>query len=128
MIQANELRIGNYVKDSTHEVSKVRGVFKDEIYLSLEGGNLETNLENIHPIPITEDILLKAGFTSRKPGEPSAIWDCPKENFSMIVFLNPPERKEWRTGATTGSASCNTVHQLQNLYFALTGEELTINF
>ena len=67
MIQANELRVGNWVNNygqycfvlEIYKTNKVElGYFKDSI-----GFIRKLDDVGIKPIPITEDILLKCGFT-----------------------------------------------------------------
>lgn len=124
-MDAKELRIGNNIFNGV-----ITEIGSD--YFKFNDGYSTWNSRDmvdgaIESITLTEDWLRRCGFISRSPETPHAIWDAPDNiKISMIVFLNPPERTEYRTGATTGGAKCNTVHQLQNLFFALTGEELTI--
>jgi len=72
--------------------------------------------EFIEPIPITEEWLLKFGFS--KIGENFdlkgfCIW------WSTIV-------KEYHFRINGSGIHLKHIHQLQNLYHALTGEELTL--
>lgn len=81
--------------------------------------------KRLQGIPLTEEWLLKFGFEEMEfencfsinyaPFE-FKVELLPKEDF--IIFKNRNEN--------THHAQCKYVHQLQNLYFALTGEELTI--
>jgi len=109
-MKANELRIGNYVvfnyqNEKPKEV-EVRYVAKD-----LAIGFME-------PIPLTEDWLLKFGF--EQDGElfhnQIALYKNGVGGFNYNVNYFEHENLE----------EIKHVHQLQNLYFALTGEELTI--
>ena len=106
MIQANEYRLGNYVYviDQIKEVS---------IYhlKNMEVGNIFYK-----PIPLTEDILLKCGFA----GFAMLINDGDKFEVSPILGC------AWYE-ALLISNRVTYLHQLQNLYFALTGEELICN-
>jgi hypothetical protein len=72
------------------------------------------------PIPLTEEWLLKFGF------EKSMSWTYVielKGNLKLVYYLG---EKGWSIGFKSYSDFSNLeyVHQLQNLYFALTGEEL----
>ena len=126
MIQANELRIGNLLQ-------------------RLDGSAFEVGAYNIlaindypkylqpNPIPLTEEWLVKLGFEKRKDKTPKialdivCVWNKKqffffyesKNNFIAIDFLNSDD-------FGTKTTEIHYVHQLQNLYFGLTGEELTI--
>jgi hypothetical protein len=113
-MEANELRIGNYVNSKAKTLIIVSGW---ELYNMTVRENRNGNIF-IEPIPLTEEWLLKFGlkkdtqingydmeiyFHKNKWG--LNIAECPNESAGFWVELKH-------------------VHQLQNLYFALTGEEL----
>jgi len=99
MIQANELRLGNYVD-----------YYKEIIVLPhLQSGLLK----RIKPIPITEKWILKLGF--EPTGFDSYSFDGYEFSFENNSFFNK---------TVLVKKYVNSVHQLQNLYFALTGKEL----
>jgi hypothetical protein len=119
-MKANELRIGNYLQDNvTKTTVKVVELSKDCIstyvidrskYPLKDGWKLE-------PIPLTEEWLLRFGFEKR-----SII----KQNDSY--YLNG--KVVWATENGfryfQNRDIIKYVHQLQNIYFALTGEELKL--
>jgi hypothetical protein len=125
-MKANEYRIGNLVNYR----SSTNGLFKGEIELIKKKGCgmrlLDDNFKKYSPlkfiegIPLTEEWLLKFGFVKEsntkdiytKYGLQFRIW----ESGMSISFID--SRKDNR--------QIFTVHQLQNLYFAITREELTI--
>ena len=129
----NELRIGNYVygtlMDEENEnvdrlLCRVMGV--DET--SSLGDGWEFLVEGLHeeevsfyddfePIPLTEEWLLKFGFKKDKVDETYY-----KDNFEIML----PNFFQYKISLIS-DALVKHVHQLQNLYFALTGQELTIN-
>jgi hypothetical protein len=116
-LQSKELRIGNFIENTDSQMASYMVVNADVIkqnelkmYASLE------------PIPLTEEWLLKFGF------EESMSWTYVIElqgNLKLVYYLG---EKGWSIGFKTYSDFSNLeyVHQLQNLYFALTGEELTL--
>jgi hypothetical protein len=111
-MKANELRIGNWV-----EITQP----KKGIYTTVEQSTFSTNIENnFKPIPLTEEWLLKFGFTNNNVDSIYEIKNYYLEyiqdgNLNFYFF----EYGEW-------FIKIAHVHKLQNLYFALTGEELTI--
>lgn len=81
------------------------------------------------PIPLTPEILEKAGFKQRII-DGMDVWeiDMASDPVSVLQWhddgslaIEHPEG-----GLVTLQANCNYVHQLQNLYFALTGQQLNI--
>lgn len=91
---------------------------------------LRKSLNDIIPIPITEEWLLKLGFEKIEGDEWKVFIPSNNCETSIEVNLkdkNNPEINIWT--AVDGDWSCiktdnKFVHQLQNLYFALTGKEL----
>ena len=75
--------------------------------------------EFILPIPLTEEWLLKFGFKDKSMALPHIVFD-------VANALTWNESSKTLTFGYYGELKCEYVHQLQNLYFALTGEELTI--
>lgn len=133
MINANEFRIGNYCKDNLSG----EWLLVDEIIKSENGnhviGFFVVNREKYplpngwqaEPINLTPEILEKAGFLMLSKNE--------------FVFNRYSVRKEkrldnpvWEVYLLGNDATFHWfrnikhLHQLQNLYFALTGTELNI--
>jgi len=120
-MKATGFRIGNYLKV----------VGKDE-WLAIYGQHLvgwDTPLigdeyatkEYLEPIPLTDEWLVKFGFKDDML------------EFKLSNTINVDSYFMYSNGTVSylvedfwGSKPLIHVHQLQNLYFALTGEELTI--
>jgi hypothetical protein len=115
MIQANELRIGNWVLVNGKPVT-----------IQILNGNLTPHKE-LEPIPLTLEILEKANLINIT--DSSCFTN--KDN-SVTVFKGSQGYYVcWEDAGRESSISIigkpfHYVHQLQNLYFALTGEELKI--
>lgn len=123
-MKASELRLGNLV-------SNMNPRHNDRI-LTIEsiGDNHEVNvfyrkylLSELEPIPLTEEWFLKFGF--KKVGtnfelDFFVLWYSSYQNCFVWRFMNIDSNAD-------RPISLKYVHQLQNLYFALTGEELTLN-
>jgi hypothetical protein len=127
-MKANELRIGNwyYTNDGKPEQIDGHGIsqFQDGEVLG------EVN-DFIKPIPLTEEWLLRFGFTK---GYTKWGYNIPDWMFDITAFIGIGlnGNKQWfNLYCVNGETkqviqSIYYVHQLQNLYFALTGQELEI--
>jgi hypothetical protein len=128
-MKASELRIGNYV--SNPPLSDCRKID----YLDIRDHAESRLIQPFDPIPLTEEWLIKFGFFVKEEISNDNFFGChlyqnndefviPYENtFHYIRDISSSEHDgstEYRT------TEIKYVHQLQNLYFALTGEELTI--
>lgn len=109
MIQPAERRIGNWVY-LTWEPFKI----------TPESYNYNDSL--FDPILLTEDILLKCGFVAHDMAD-LGIWCGLRINDEITLSFD--NGRIWIGQFETHTES---VHQLQNLYFALTDTELEINF
>ena len=138
-MKENELRIGNLVQLSQEGFDEVRDMINEdssqypkcitnyatvssisscpEVELYKDGCDLyHWNFDSISGIPLTEQWLIRLGF------EKIGI------NYNMSIF-NVYRRKSdnkllYRNNVY--AVELKHVHQLQNLYFALTGEELEL--
>lgn len=109
-MKANELRIGNWVKwPGEKEPNEVQ--WQHGHWLGVFKGNYSFP----EPIPLTEEWLLKFGF--KKIGNQFII-----ENGRITLTDDIKYGNQFIYEFT----SLVYVHQLQNLYFALTGNELEI--
>lgn len=127
MIKPNELRIGNLVYNDYLKKNKyVTGIFDNNIWLSDnidEDSDQRASIEACQPIPLTEEWLLKFGFEEKQGYSTSKYWKDDKFLYKLNgYFLVINETYE----GEALSDNIQYVHQLQNLYFALTGEELEI--
>lgn len=129
-----EIRIGNWV-DAKGNKEQVWGIKPDRRnHLMVNDWEIEV----INPIPLTEEWLLKFGFTDYEWCDDCAFIKC--GNYHLMVRLFKGKWYITRTKVSKDKDGHMTsghkdvvkkglikyVHQLQNLYFALTGEELTI--
>ncbi len=120
-MKANELRIGNYIQ-FRHTETPVKITLGDFVR---EYKN--EHLEDYEPIPLTEDWLERFGFEQHHD-------DC-SNGVMYIKDIFSEQPKTWgaypnEVGSgivIKDSVKLEHVHQLQNLYFALTGEELNQN-
>ena len=120
-MKASELRIGNLV-DLGNRIAKISEIYHTACtVLDLEETqDTIEDYERTKPIPLTEEWLLKFGF------DRNIVEDYP-------IFQNQVLMIEYYEACSDVyvsdycKISTKYVHQLQNLYFALTGEELILN-
>jgi len=125
-MKANELRIGNWVKHNSEWCYRGEEVYKfqwnETDWYAL--GESTLFLENIEPIPLTEEWLIKFGFEKLWYDDNGMKLPYYRLNQNDYVFDLDYEFCATRDDA--GYIYLKSVHQLQNLYFALTGDELEI--
>ena len=129
-MKTSELRIGNLVEypawnnDDSKAYFSIRDIYFDEGKIGLTNGIIKlpcSNLDFIKPIPLTEEWLLKFGF--EKADE---IYFIEFNVYSMTIKEYEKGRYILNPETHFNYVDIEYVHQLQNLYFALTGEELII--
>ena len=120
-MKGSELRIGNYYMFADYNgivARKVREIKSNEF--GLIGDYDGTNYEICKPIRLTEEWLLKFGFYKN-----DELFTIEWNEFSFSIF--DFDNGKFAINNSFNYVDINYVHQLQNLYFALTGEELIIN-
>lgn len=129
-MEAKELRIGNWILNGINEEFQVNGITIDYFELG------QSMFGEFKPIPLTEEWLIKFGFDKN-------INEMQVDGIEMKLQISGYDRDgSWFSSCGTmdgglvvlclcrGNYFSNNimyVHQLQNVFFALTGEELTIN-
>lgn len=115
-MDAKKLRIGNYVipKYASPDVDLYIDISAEELY------KMDGKVYFFEPIPLTEQWLLDFGF---EYGHNDYTID-----FKLYFETNDGSWSELDVlYEEKYIATIKYVHQLQNLYFALTGEELKLN-
>ncbi|WP_286777101.1 hypothetical protein [Sphingobacterium sp. UBA2074] len=115
MITANQLRIGNYVASDHFKdrdvIVKVRLIGQEQAIVEHPSGLSEPMLYQgeMRGVKLTEEILLKCGFKPYGNGK----WhhDSISLHEADFIFNSKSDRVKY-------------VHQLQNLFYELTVEEL----
>jgi hypothetical protein len=124
MIKVNELRIGNLVnyEDEALPVLKIDGDVKKVFIDLLIGLNMEMSEDDLRPIPLTGDWLERLGQKCENGN--GWTYQIPVGALKWYFRWNT----EWysEVGGIYIDSRVQYVHQLQNLYFALTGKEIEI--
>ena len=121
-MDARELRIGNLISLNWNglidkEVLPILEINEKLITTEHNGITLTSRIEDVKPIPLTEEWLVKFGFRKimggyyKQAGYKIIIWPTMQITFEYM-------ENELR--------EIKAIHELQNLYFALTGKELEI--
>ena len=137
-MKANELKPGNLVKSGTG-IYKVFAISIPQILAIQKYDEPEDSQQNVYqsdntiiePIPLTAEWLKKLGFKREIMGD---MWIDLMTHYLVLKFMNGfyypmyvqlPEmghEEEQRVSLNR----IKSVHELQNLFFVLTGEELLI--
>lgn len=156
MIDTRELRYGNLVtidnpihwkkmKDIPVFILKVESYDGEDfpksnghcgLYYESTRETFNQMSEFINPILLTEDILLKLGFELQHMGNKHYTINDPngyKDSHKISIF--PTMNEQWHIAFSDNlggykdyipTTKVQYLHKLQNLYFALTNKELTI--
>lgn len=131
MITASELRVGNLFQDTDGTYCYYAGSWqRSDGWINRDSANNTYKESEMHPIPLTPEILEKCGFVVNSgmhgykyyyPNE-DALWSIRQEGDRMWqVCIIVRYDEIWKFNPIV-----NYLHQLQNLYYALTGEELNV--
>jgi hypothetical protein len=125
MIDPKHLRLGNYIRynekfpdDPELELDNEGPLSEDDFnFMLIDNGDFRQNAEYI---PLTEEWLKRFGFVSHN-------------SFNFVKRYGKSKRNHFTIGVDFKVrihdikwVHVSTVHQLQNLYFAITEEELII--
>ena len=130
-MKATELRMGNYIYDRDIDFSKGgdRLVSYSKVFaISISTIDIEHDghftdgipVDTIRPIPLTKEWLAKFGYKQvNELGDGATAWEKRKSRF--LYFKDRGVKI-----AGSSHVELKYVHQLQNLYFALTGNEIDV--
>ena len=121
-MEARELRIGNLVKSNIEGCRRIHfgivQIDQTSMYYLCD----TDDFERLEPIPLTEEWLFKFGF---KFDGHCSWWK--NELIELTIDTGEDEYSVFNdNGDYITLKGIKYVHQLQNLYFAIKGEELTI--
>jgi hypothetical protein len=125
-MKANELRIGNWIS-----VLDIQSIVIEigESHAWLQGNAIPNRFEQLKPIPLTPEIMkmCKLNITD-------SLFDFDIKSFHFFAKKKDGGRVYFHYTGYNNSVHFNQIcfhvyylHDFQNLYFALTGEELQVN-
>jgi hypothetical protein len=133
-MKANELRIGNlvYVSDNlTNLIFQEITPINIHNLMHLTGWDKSPVDIEFEPIPLTKEFLLKFGFKNiDKGGNDYITYTDPNHDYYLQLDVRRKDNKylildnSFDDLRAFSMVDIEYVHQLQNLYFALTGNEL----
>lgn len=143
-MEVNELRIGNFLypraefHNGEQSVRQVFGLHQDNRVSYIANSKtkvgyqeqVDDNINQIDPIPISEDWLHKFGFIKHSKFDVYSQLDVHIGNkyYQLSVQNQISFTDDWSVllDGYLPAIQIQYIHQLQNLYFTLTGEELRI--
>jgi len=126
MINSNELRIGNFVLAPNGEIKKVENIYDRYFNMLHDGDGVGGGylLEVYNGIPLTPKILEQCGFeilTSKEKGFTQDTYTY-KGKISLVVAF---DGERLSVSFWQGNEK-KYLHQFQNFFYFLTGEELIL--
>ncbi len=127
-MKTTELRIGNYVtEDYSNSVYKIVNINSEGFeYVDMHHINFKAigryELKGLKPIPVTEQVLIDCGFEKLN----DSICKIAINNTIYLWYFGIMGYHD-KSGGIVYLCDCKHLHQLQNLYFALTNQELIYN-
>ncbi len=123
-VSTKELRLGNIVNDDEKVISISFDGTVEVSYDSAEKGNATQykDISKIKPIPLTEEWLLRFGFKDVSGNIEKRFVKGRFNWYSSTRYITV----EFDNGLSNFDldTDCRYVHQLQNLYHTINGEEL----
>ena len=138
-MKANELRIGNWVSYTNENGTfnlQVEEIRPTGIVTTWNGGSWFVSFDKLNPIPLTEEILMKAGFKKEYEDDRYGRVFLVSNTKYIIRIVNYGNPQKVDFGYSLEISDDNNwsdikriyfIHELQNLIFALTGEEIKID-
>lgn len=120
-MDARELRIGNWVLEKQNKLlGEIFNITRTtcRIFVDNELEDLKPSLEDIEPIPLTEEWLEMFGF--------KMDWHISHKDEYFCMFQEGDKYYYTADEHHWTSEPFKHVHQLQNLFYALTGKELEL--
>ena len=122
MVQANELRLGNWVHLIDDDIN-------DPIKITLPYLEIcNQTPEKFNPIPLTPELLEKCGFEKNEELRYSNVAYFKKKDFTITQVRDSWEVSYGLFGSMALICKSHlSLHRLQNIFFALLNKELEVN-
>jgi len=129
MIQANELRIGNWVR--VGDIESTVCLIDHNKFIQLQGNAVVNRPEQIDPITLTPEILGRCGFEKKLMENGKYCYLLKKEEITLRIFISGEHNGNVFTflsikGGKEKAIFITNLHQLQNIHPLLWFEELEI--
>ena len=133
-MKSTELRIGNLVSfggrlATVYQVNRSGAVlqYEGDTNTEIEGVRRSTvSINDIEPVRITEEILIKSGFYKDEGSIRFYIKHVMNSSICAFRVLLSNTGLYFPNTSNVEWVNMTGVHQLQNLYFAITGQELSV--
>lgn len=129
-MKREEVRFGNYIFSEISNIRMDKGIIQLDSSSLMYLFDVDDSWEFIKPIPLTEEYLLKFGFVKKDEEFQDNLLDTfmyHKDDIVNIEFSDKHGQLYWHENySSIYHTEIYYVHQLQNLYNALTNSELTI--
>lgn len=130
-MEMTELRLGNLVMYN-NQIVKTTGLHYDMFECGCPDDNnwmCTGRISEVHPIELTEEILLKIGFEKDGNNYSLVCGDIEVgyyiDKFKQVLYINVSREKRFYKNELR-SYDVKYLHQLQNTYYCLTNNELEI--
>lgn len=129
-MKANQIRIGNHLKYRSEEDGKWRSIKITSIDIVICERNAELFNEARKPIKLNETILVRSGFPRSPNGHfciqigPGLLELSPRSGGYLPAYKTEPLTTEEQT---VFLHRLWYVHEFENLYFVLTGREISLD-
>ena len=127
-MKTNELRLGNYVTDNLGFTMYVVGIYEDTVLLNFKGNEgdvWEVKEEELKGVVLDTELLIKSGFKRQVTG---IGWDKYSKD-GIDLSLAPLKNDCYVPTFCVNGEYVRIIylHQLQNIFWCLSGKELEIN-
>ncbi|WPO89895.1 hypothetical protein [Chryseobacterium sp. HR92] len=134
MIAPQELKQNNLIRDiESGRIGAVLTIGEKKCTIKMPFSKLSQSYEEFEPIELTEDWLLKLGFEKHDDGSVSHQYSygfnpVTHDYLVYLIWIKDPIKDDLPKYPfyLNGHFEMKTVHQLQNLFHSLFGEELKI--
>ena len=123
MIKQNEIRVGNYIWflspiTNNATIAKVHEILSGSLRVKCNNGMIQDlNYSSANPIELNEDVFEKCGFV-----ENGSITQLYKSPLHLIKSYDGWQMQQ--SSGYVGKKVLHYLHEIQNLYFGLMGEEI----